>query len=68
MKAISSTETSVDFYRTTLHYEPEDRTFKVTAVRTSSPTSFELQEILDQLRKCWLLKKDSAPWNSIVRE
>jgi hypothetical protein len=38
MEATYSSETSVDFQRTTWHYILEDRTFITTAVRTSCPT------------------------------
>jgi hypothetical protein len=45
METICSSETSVDFHRTTWRYIPEDRTLRSPAVRTSTPTSIYLLHI-----------------------
>lgn len=38
LEMIYSSEISVDFYHTTLHYNPEIVLFAVSMVRTSNPT------------------------------
>jgi hypothetical protein len=53
MEATHSSETSVEFQRTTRHYVPEDRTLHNTTVRTSNPTisilflGFVINEVVD---------------------